>query len=395
MNTKNTNLKTVSNNDADNASYHAENRIINNEFVLDFIRYSLPGMIRERLEDLPIISLHTEEVMKNNGTVLMGIYLRLQGSNISPCLYVEPYLPPDVNRQPICWDRIADGMAGDFRSAVIVSYEEKQALADNLFNPEDIPERLELTLINREMNKELLKKLPHKDYLDFSIIMRWEMMCGGRRSIVKVSDDVLKIWGIDPSDHSDQDTKNAAEQNNTAEQYTLDSLFQVALINTMRKFPGRVSPLDDVVEDITGNKTNNNADNNNADNNNADNNELSGMGFAGSLCAPMHSPFYFLGTENLCNGAVSVIYPGMLRKMYEALGEAYYLIPSSINEFLALPLSFEPFPERLVEIIASVNEDVLPRMEVLSNSLYIYRPEQDELEIFDQSTVRYNNCNNI
>ena len=314
------------------------NTEFNTDFNKEFIRYNLPGMIRERLEDLPIVSIHTEEVVKNNGTVLMGIYARLEGSNISPCLYVEPYLPPDVNRQPVCWDRIADDMAGDFRSAVMVSYEENHELTDKLFNPEEIPDRLELTLINRELNKDLLRTLPHKDFLDLSIIMRWEVTCGGKRSVVKISNEVLKCWDIDQ-----------------------ESLFHEALSNTMKKFPGRVETLDHVVEEITG------------------------ISINGTGNMPMHSPFYYMGTDNLSNGSISVVYPGMLRKMYEALGEAYYLIPSSINEFLALPMSFEPFPERIREIILSVNEDVLPRMEVLSNSLYIYRPELDRLEIYDHS----------
>jgi len=361
MNTEYTDRGLISNNDVDNNEFdfcsdqsdlNSKRRLIRNRSVLDFIRYNLPDMIRERLEDLPIISLHTEEVVKNNGTVLMGIYIRLEGSNVSPCIYVEPYLPPDVDRQPVCWDRIADAMAGDFRSAVIVSYKENHELAEKLFDPEDIPERLELTLVNRELNKDLLKTLPHRDFLDLSVIMRWEVICGGRRSIVKISNDVVDHWGIDP-----------------------DTLFHEALINTMKKFPGRVETLDNVVEEITGIKINGTE---------AEAGMI-GMGLAGSVCAPLHSPFYYFGTENLCNGSISVIYPGMLRKMYEALGEAYYLIPSSINEFLALPMSFEPFPERIKDIIISVNEDVLPRMEVLSDSLYIYRPEQDRLEIYDNS----------
>ena len=88
-----------------------------------------------------------------------------------------------------------------------------------------------------------------------------------------------------------------------------------------------------------------------------------------------------------------MIYPGIGKRIYETVGEAYYLIPSSMDELLAIPVGFASDPEqeegsgeespadRLKEIIQEVNTEVLNRTEILSDSLYYYSVEEDRFEI--------------
>ena len=287
----------------------------------------LPDLIRERLSDLEPEDVYTRETIRNNGQQLLGISVVPKDSDISPCIYVESYIPPDpsILEQEGIWDRIADHISEDFRYALDVV----EPQPEDLFRPEDIEEHLVLKLVNYQWNEEFLKGYPHKIYQDLAALLEWEVVCGKRQGTIHITNDILHRWGK-----------------------TFDEMYEVALSNTMRKYPGRIAPLSDILEEYTG----------------------------GSL-ENVDSPFYYIGTERSIQGCVAMLYPGLLREVYQQMGEPYYLIPSSINELLALPVSFDSDPEKLKELIWEVNTYMVERTEVLSNVLYIYRPELDDLEI--------------
>ncbi|MDD5850097.1 MAG: DUF5688 family protein [Firmicutes bacterium] len=81
-------------------------------------------------------------------------------------------------------------------------------------------------------------------------------------------------------------------------------------------------------------------------------------------------------------GAAVVFYPGLLKSLADAVGGSFYLIPSSVHEMILLP------GESLLVPVAEVNEmirdinraDVAPK-DVLSETLYRYDPERDEIVI--------------
>ena len=71
-------------------------------------------------------------------------------------------------------------------------------------------------------------------------------------------------------------------------------------------------------------------------------------------------------------GACSILYPGMLEQLAERIGGDYYMIPSSVHEFLLVPAEREQDREELKKMIAEVNRTELPPEEVLSDHLYLY-----------------------
>ncbi len=297
------------------------------ESIRRFAMEQLPHMIEERLSDYDLESVYARESTRNNGRVLVGITVSPRGREMAPCIYVEPYLPPDPSRflQKGTWERVADRLAADFRYALDMLEPE----GEPIFLAEEIPEKLILDVVNLEKNSEVLKEQPHREFLDLAIVMQWLVTCGGRTGRIPVTHDILEEWGR-----------------------SFDDLYDTALENTIRRYPGRLDPLGEVVSEMSH-----------------------------GLVSDMPNPMYYIGTQHGLQGVAAILYPGLLHSLYERLGEAYYVIPSSVNELLALPVSMEPDPERLDNLIWEVNTYMLDRSEVLSDSLYLYSPESDSLEI--------------
>ena len=71
-------------------------------------------------------------------------------------------------------------------------------------------------------------------------------------------------------------------------------------------------------------------------------------------------------------GAGTILYPELLDKIYQIIGENYYLLPSSVHEFVLIPESFGVDAENLKTIVSEINEVEVEAEEVLSDSVYFY-----------------------
>ncbi len=71
----------------------------------------------------------------------------------------------------------------------------------------------------------------------------------------------------------------------------------------------------------------------------------------------------------------------VLKHLAQNLGESYYIIPSSINDFLLVPLSLSPSQDDLRELISESNADFLAPENQLSDDLYFYDADKDEISI--------------
>ena len=71
-------------------------------------------------------------------------------------------------------------------------------------------------------------------------------------------------------------------------------------------------------------------------------------------------------------GAISILYPGMLKLYAKRCGGNFFIIPSSVHEVLLMRDTGEENPENFKQMIAEVNDFHLPKEEFLSNDLYYY-----------------------
>lgn len=267
-------------------------------------------------EDLREKKLYIYPVEKVN-MVVDAIFLIDSNENISPVIYVNQLYETYKSYVPI-------EKTLEFAASIIVDgmnkIPEMKSIDIDFTKAKD---SIVFQLINTASNKELLEKVPHRKFLDLSIIYRW---------ILKNTEDGIMSTII---------------KNNMMKEVGLDeeALFEKAVENTKRLFPTCIKNMKDVISDI--------------DNEISDEDELPDVNL------------WVITNASLTNGAAVMIYEDVLYKLSCELDSDFYIIPSSIHECLALP-TFLGTPKELVELVKVVNmTEVLPN-EVLSDNVYYY-----------------------
>ena len=83
-------------------------------------------------------------------------------------------------------------------------------------------------------------------------------------------------------------------------------------------------------------------------------------------------PIRVLSNETGINGAAALLYPKMPEYIYKTVGGNYYLLPSSVHEFLIVPEKKGINPSELVAIVREVNRTEIEKEEFLSDDIYYF-----------------------
>lgn len=270
--------------------------------------------------------------VKKVNTTLDGILIKCSDKNFSPTIYIndlyEDYL-----------------MFGDFDKTLSAACGRLQSMyseigdinINNILN--NASEKIIFQVINTEMNIDLLMSLPHRNFLDLSIIYR-----------LIIKEDVNGI-------HSAKITNELAEMIGMNEY----QLYQSAFNNTKRLFPSFVRNLSDVVrqsliEDELPD-------------------ELIDELISDNIPIPM---FVITNTKNI-NGAAAILYDDVLHELANNLESDLYLLPSSIHDIIAIPA--EGNPDELSSMVADINKTQVCTQERLSDNVYFYNRKDGKVSI--------------
>ena len=280
------------------------------------------------------------DVMKNNGVVLSGITMMQDDSNISPTIYLnhlyEAYENGEVTLESIVEE-------------VLDTYEKNKVnrSVDMRFfmNYESIKDRIIFKLIHAERNEELLKDVPHIRYLDLAIVFQClvsEEMFGN--ATIMIHNAHLKIW----------DT-------------TIEEIYRNAIQNTPKLQKYDIKNMRDILCEMMLLE------------------EMEGIGESGQDAyfkeLPDSVPMYVLSNKARVQGAACILYPGILKDFAAAIRSDFYILPSSIHEVILLPAQGEEDREALKQMVREVNASQVEREEVLSDSVYYFDREQNELQV--------------
>lgn len=87
---------------------------------------------------------------------------------------------------------------------------------------------------------------------------------------------------------------------------------------------------------------------------------------------PSSSPdLYVLSNGKRIYGAAAVLYPSVLKSIYEKYGGPFYILPSSVHEVLTLPADRSD-PLSLALMVADVNNSMVELNEILSYNVLRY-----------------------
>ncbi len=275
-------------------------------------------------------TVELREVQKNNGVVLQGLMIRREEDNVTPTIYLNSF-----------WEAYEGGVTfADIIRKIVSIYREDgidRKIDVSFFSDfEKVKERLCFRLVNREKNRELLEKVPYIPVLDLAVCFYYAYVGAGVES------------GMIPIYHSHMEAWKVTDRD----------LLESAMKNTPRLFPCETIPMEKVMENMIR--------------------ELSEEMREEVL---QKMSMVILTNSAKTYGACSVLYPGVLEQMAERIGGDFYLIPSSVHEFLLLPREQERGEEELKKTIAEVNRTEISPEEVLSDHLYLYCCREKQVRI--------------
>ncbi len=222
--------------------------------------------------------------------------------------------------------------------AIIQAKEEadvQEGILQEVMNYEQAKDMLMCRLVNTGLNHDMLNRGPSIPFHDLSITF-YLMLDGEKCLIAGITNTLIAKWNI-----------------------SIAELFKDALANMQAKSPAEIQSIFEV---ITGKKEALDDDLENA---------------AKAIGEPIP---YVLTNKDKFMGAAVVLYPGMLESCAEKMGGDYYLLPSSIHEFLLAPVSVMP-PDEIQTMIRTINQTEVAPEEVLADHAYLYSAAKKRLII--------------
>ena len=291
------------------------------EIFKEVVKESFLSYMPKGYQDMEVRVTPVDKVNRK----LDGISLLAQNENtmISPTLYIndmyEKYSKTGDLQATL--REAAEAMDEAFREAEVPPLDISTAKDNIIFQ-----------LVNTMQNEDLLKKLPHRDFQDLSIIYRW-------------------VVGVEQ-----QGISSVVINNHVAESLGMgeEELFKAAAENTRRILPPVVQSMNEVMRDMFV----------------ADGmpKELADL-MVGEQEPEM--TMWVISNERKIEGAASMLYEDKLHSLAEKVGTDLYILPSSVHEVIAVSVEMGE-PEELARMVAEINMDQVDLSERLSNQVYHY-----------------------
>ena len=281
-----------------------------------------------------------QKVDKNNGVTYTGLRVSKDDELVSPVVYINNYYDTYKNGKTTPAD------AADYVADVC---RKKRHTVDMRYflNYENVRGSIVYKLVNTDKNREALNDLPHKEFLDLSIVFQCivEHKEIGTASVL-IHNAHAKLWGV-----------------------SVEELYRAASENTPRLRGYEIKSMNEMISEIMQR-------------------EKAGERFSGDgLMEDMEYgiPMYVLSNRHRIDGAACILYPDLLKDFSEAIGGGFYIIPSSIHEVLLLPADSTEECGEIREMIREVNDTQVMEEEILSYSLYYYDAAKNEVRVCDNN----------
>ncbi len=270
-------------------------------------------------------------ITKNNGVVLHGITITAESRNVSPTIYLEEFYNQFLKGKQIV--EIVKEIHG-----IYVNDTYKENIDISFFTEyEKVKENIVFKLINYEKNKVLLQEIPYVRYLDLALVFVCVVQSRelGNATIL-IRNTHLELW-----------------------KQTKDTIHRLAIKNTPRILPSKLRTMEEIIGELYFLK---------------DENEEEGL----AQIAGKTGMYVLTNTKGLC-GAGAILYNDVLREFAKEHNRDIIILPSSVHEVILLPDVGEYDKKSLQEMVKDVNETQVDAQEVLSDKVYIYLKDTDEI----------------
>ena len=293
---------------------------------MEEFRENIVSLLTDRMGEK--VTIAAKDVTKNNGVVLHAVEISEQGKNISPCIYLE-----------LIYQKFKDGEMNMVDAVDEIEGSYKKNAQSVCFDTEEFTDygsvckRIRARLVNTERNRERLEAMPHRGFLDLSLVYCVEFSVGDGVGSITIDNNHAAMWDV-----------------------TEEQLFEQALSNMEADGDAPIQSLAELLGEMTE--------------------------CFGEIFPTGDFQMYVLTNRQKINGASQIIRRDVLTHAGEYLGKDYMIIPSSIHEVLLVRDSGEPdFAKNIAGIVDFVNHTQVAEEEILSYHVYRYSRADGEVAI--------------
>ena len=282
---------------------------------------SVTGILRE---SLPCeTELNLVPVEKNNGVIMDGLTIRKKGQHVAPTIYLDSYYREYLSGRSV--KNICDQILGCCEETDFMECFDTDFFTDY----RKIKPTVVYKLIHYERNRSLLERIPHLPFLDLAIVFYCLLNdTPAGNATVLIHNSHLELWNI-----------------------SFQELYQDARKNAPRLLPAELKAMSEVLEELAGEQE------------------------------TAEIPMYVLTNTRRALGSACILYDEVLKSCAERIGEAFYLLPSSIHEMILLPDSAAIHAKELLAMVREINTTQVRDTEVLSDQIYYYSPDSGQISM--------------
>ena len=297
------------------------------ERKMDEIQFEEELMERVRKNMGAKVSIHVETMQRNNSQKSRSLVIRNREENLAPAFHIHMYYQAYL--EGAAMHEIVEEICRSFREEM----KKRKVDLRDFTDWERVKSHLRLRAVSTVQNSALLECSVHREMLDLSAVVYARIYLPGRNGIgsIGIRKEHLAIW-----DQSAETVYEQARQNTLREGIVFENLAHL-------------------VRD-----------------------KLHEMGAGHLMEEEMPSgeaPLSVLTNEEELFGAVYMLIPEIMDQIADEKGGDVYVLPSSVNEVMILPVTAGVTAENLQAVVQDINEMQVPLEQMLSNRVYRYSRE--------------------
>lgn len=287
--------------------------MMNYEIFKETIKNRFVEFLPEEYKNSEII---IDKVNKVNITMDALIIKPFKTDNVCPTLYINEMYEDYKFTKNI--EDVLQRAAKVFMDSIC----KKDFVIDRFKDVEYIKDNIFFQFINTKLNKNILDDVPHREFLDLSIIYRVVINSNKDKKEIAstiIHNKLMKVIGLSE-----------------------EQLFEYASKNTDRLFPSTIKSITSI--------------------------------FGMEDDSPIDEQMIIISNELCINGAINMIYEKNLKSIAEKMNSDLYILPSSVHEVIVVSTKIGD-PTYLIRTISEVNSTELSKTDILSDQLYMYDKE--------------------
>lgn len=276
-------------------------------------------IIKEIQKRMPACEVKAETINKIGGT-REAISCKFPSENYAVILYPDDYqrlLDSGESPQDI----------GRYLSSQIE--QRMTALPATPTTADDFKKGLYIQVVNADVNRELLKDLPHDSWEDMAAVVRYQIPDGENEISFLVTKNNMQQYQM-----SQGEVMEAAYKNTAAQEFCLHKPEDI-----MREIMQEQNIPEETID---------------------------------LYLSDTDSHLYVLTNKEQINGANALVCPEVLQNIYKEFGEPYYVLPSSTHELILAKDSSGLTQDELRQMVQQVNVSSVTPDVLLSYNLFHY-----------------------